>query len=314
MPAVTGGTGFVGFGDYENANQQSTQNLANQVEAQNTATNAADTSALNSAEANVESEVNPYLQTAASNASAADPNPASFQPTVTKNYTYNQGTNTETNKTNEQTSPYLGFTQQQANYLSAEPGASSQVGNDLKGVNLQDPNNPYSVNNSKTIANLEANPNQLSGYGAFTGAQQQQQTDLQQQANQNTWGGAFGALQTLQTPNAAGAYGSAAGTGTGFDASLVQGRLGDAAQAAQNAEGTGPSTNQLNAGIATAAGQAGQASNNFFNEPALQPAAPQSAAKLATPGKQSAPPVTPLLPNTQRYPGQGFSGTPGGTY
>src|SRR5271165_2523842 len=60
MPAVAGGTGFVGFGDYENANQEATSRLAGQVEAANPNL-AADQAAVSSDTSNVASEVAPWL-------------------------------------------------------------------------------------------------------------------------------------------------------------------------------------------------------------------------------------------------------------
>jgi len=313
MPAVAGGTGFVGFGDYQSANQQATQNLANQVESKDAATNAADQLAISQDASTVASQVDPYLQAQAANASANDPNPANTQPTVSQVYSQ-PSPGVEKNQTTVTSSPYQGLTQQQANYYAAEPkgGLSKQDPNAIEpgSANTNDPNNPYSANNSTAISNLEANPNGLAGYGAFQGAQQQQLTDQQQQANENTWGGAFGALQSLQTPNAAGAYGSASGTGTGFDASLVQGDLGahaDAAQAAQANDSA--STTALNSQIASAAGQV---TNPWLSQPAPAPVASKAQSTIATPNTQT--PVK-LPTNSPVYPGRGFGYQPtGGTY
>src|SRR5208282_5479251 len=100
MPAVAGGTGFVGFGDYENANNQASSALAGQVEANNPNL-AADQSAVGADTTALGTEVAPWLQTQQNNALAHDQN-APFT--------------------------YGGETQAQADYLQAETGSNSLYG------------------------------------------------------------------------------------------------------------------------------------------------------------------------------------------
>jgi hypothetical protein len=273
MPAVAGGTGFVGFGDYQRANDESASSLANEVAAGNPNL-AGDSAAVGADTTAVAGQVAPWLQQQQQLALSNDQNPVNTAPLTSDTITNSNsptGTKTVENKISS-ANPFAGESPLQAAYENAEnpgilkntaPGGDPAVeqanAQALKSQNQNDANNPYSINYTKTVQGLENNPYQLSGYGQAAQDISKQATDAQQVAGEGSWGGAFGALQSLQKPttNAQGVstYGSAAGTGTGFDASLVQGKLAgvaDAAGAYAN-QGAGQTTALQNA-ISGAAG------------------------------------------------------------
>ena|SRR5208282_2265485 len=135
MPAVAGGTGFVGFGDYENANNQASSALAGQVEANNPNL-AADQSAVGADTTALGTEVAPWLQTQQNNAVANDQNPASISPGGQPTSIFGDTV----------TAPgaYVGDTQAQADYLQSEAGNNGAPGHATHNqpANQPDPNNP----------------------------------------------------------------------------------------------------------------------------------------------------------------------------
>jgi hypothetical protein len=324
MPAVTGGTGFVGFGDYLNANKQTDQREADQIAA-NDPSLSQDQANINKDTLDVASEVQPYLQNAQKEAVANDPNGPSLNPSTTSNYQYSvdaNGPGSGVNQRKEITStasPYAGQSQQQADYNqweNSQPGANGlPAGATAPGgvfgppgarvaANQQDPNNPYGVQGG--LAGLEANPYQLSGYNQAQQDISKQTQDQQQIANENTWGGAFGALQSQVKPDANGAY-NTVGTGTGFDAALVQGDLSQRADAARQAEGGAAGEQTALNGVISSEGKSLQ------NSPYSPPAAPtlnQQPITVPRANRNFQPGVSPTgTPNApgNNYPGQGFN-------
>ncbi len=318
----------MGFGDYQNANEEATSNLAGQVEANNPNL-AADQAAVGADTTAVGGEVAPWLQQQQNLAVANDQNPAS---------TAAGGATSGAFGSKSAPSAYAGDTQAQADYLQAETGnngalqgtgwggvtgvnegpgganetsaeynANKATEQSLAGANMQDASNPYSLNNTQTVASLENNPSQLSGYSQAQQDISKQATDAAQVGNEGSWGGAFGALQSLQTPgtDAQGnsIYNNAAGTGTGFDASLVQGKLSGAADAA------GAYANQ-SAGQTTAlqnaiSGAAGGVTNPWGAPPAPWEGFPNNP---VTPGPPGQPGGQVLNPHAYQNPRDGGAG------
>lgn len=193
MPAVTGGTGFVGFGDYEGANGQAAQGMANEVEATDPNV-AGDYATAQGDAANVLSGEDASLNSALGNQVAADQSGLSG----------GKENNAETVRN-----------------ATTVPGKSNYSYN-------YDPNTPTLA---KGVA-AGANASSLPGAPQYASDLTKANEDAANVGSQNTWGAAFGALQSLNAPNAAGQYTSAAGTGRGFDALLAQGGLSQNANAA----------------------------------------------------------------------------------